>query len=40
MQTLDRPLDDDDKAMADLAEVADWTKVAGPDTDDTGRDWH
>ncbi|HZO68188.1 MAG: hypothetical protein ACRDP9_19320 [Kribbellaceae bacterium] len=38
MQTLDRPLDDDDKAMADLAEVADWTKVAGPDTDDTGRD--
>jgi hypothetical protein len=38
MKTLDRPLDDDDKAMADLAEVADWTKVVGPDTDETGRD--
>jgi len=37
MKTLDRPLDDDDRAMADLAAVSDWTKVAGPDTDETGR---
>jgi hypothetical protein len=36
MKTQDRPLDEDDLAMADLAEVPDWTKVAGPDTDDTG----
>ncbi|TDO45087.1 hypothetical protein EV643_114232 [Kribbella sp. VKM Ac-2527] len=36
MKTQDRPLDEDDLAMADFAEVADWTKVAGPDTDDTG----
>ncbi len=36
MKTQDRPLDEDDLAMADLAEVADWTRVAGPDTDETG----
>lgn len=36
MKTQDRPLDEDDLAMADLAEVADWTAVAGPDTDETG----
>ncbi|TWD73422.1 hypothetical protein FB561_7311 [Kribbella amoyensis] len=29
MKTLDRPLDDDDRAMADLAEVRDWRRVAG-----------
>jgi hypothetical protein len=36
MKTQDRPLDEDDRAMADLAEVADWTQVAGPDTDESG----
>lgn len=30
MRTQDRSLDDDDRAMADLAEVPDWTKVWGP----------
>jgi hypothetical protein len=30
------PLDPDDRAMADLAEVPDWSKVAGPDDDETG----
>jgi len=36
MKTQDRPLDEDDLAMADLAEVSDWSRVAGPDTDETG----
>jgi hypothetical protein len=36
MKTQDRPLDEDDLAIADLAEVADWTAVAGPDSDRTG----
>ncbi|MFB6724174.1 hypothetical protein ACFCV3_28610 [Kribbella sp. NPDC056345] len=36
MKTADRPLDDDDLAMADLAEITDWTPVAGPDSDDAG----
>lgn len=36
MKTLDRPLDEDDRALADLAEVPDWTKVAGPDDELTG----
>jgi hypothetical protein len=36
MKTLDRPLDDDDRAMADLAEVGDWRKVGGPHTGATG----
>jgi hypothetical protein len=36
MKTQDRPLDEDAQAMADLAEVPDWTAVAGPDTEDTG----
>jgi hypothetical protein len=36
MKTIDRPLDDDDRAMADLAEIEDWTTLAGPDTDQTG----
>jgi hypothetical protein len=36
MKIKDRPLDLDAAAMADLAEVADWTKVAGPDTGETG----
>jgi hypothetical protein len=30
MKTIDRPLDDDDRAMADLAEVRDWRRLAGP----------
>lgn len=38
METKDRPLDLDAAAMADLAEVEDWAKVAGPDTDETGYD--
>jgi len=36
MKIKDRPLEDDAAAMADLAEVADWAKVAGPDTGETG----
>lgn len=36
MKTQDRPLDQDDRAMADLAEVTDWSKVSGPDNDETG----
>lgn len=36
MKTQDRPLDEDDRAMADLAEVADWTRIAGPDSPKTG----
>jgi hypothetical protein len=36
MKTQDRPLDQDDLAMADLAEVLDWGVIAGPDTDDAG----
>ncbi|MFI5732141.1 hypothetical protein ACIA49_18600 [Kribbella sp. NPDC051587] len=36
MKTADRPLDDDDLAMADLAEITDWTPVGGPDSDDAG----
>ena len=36
MKTQDRPLDEDDLAMADLADVADWTRVAGPDSDASG----
>jgi hypothetical protein len=36
MKTLDRPLDDDDRAMADLAEVRDWRRIAGPHSGATG----
>ena len=36
MKTQDRPLDQDGLAMADLAEVPDWTAVAGPDDNQTG----
>ena len=36
MKTQDRPLDQDDLAMADLAEIRDWTTIAGPDSDDSG----
>ncbi|WP_432940994.1 hypothetical protein ACQPXM_32710 [Kribbella sp. CA-253562] len=36
MKTQDRALDEDDLAMADFAEVRDWTAVAGPDSDATG----
>ncbi|TWD73429.1 hypothetical protein FB561_7318 [Kribbella amoyensis] len=36
MKTQDRPLDEDDLAMADLGDVSDWTAVAGPDSDETG----
>ncbi len=36
MKTADRPLDDDDLAMADLAEITDWTPVGGPDSDAAG----
>jgi hypothetical protein len=36
MKTQDRPLDEDDLAMADLAEIQDWTTIAGPDTDASG----
>lgn len=37
MKTLDRPLDDDDRAMADLADVADWRRISGP-IGQSGRD--
>jgi hypothetical protein len=36
MKTQDRPLDADDQGLADLAEVTDWTAIAGPDTDQGG----
>ena len=36
MKTLDRPLDDDDRAMADLADVRDWRRIGGPHTGETG----
>ena len=36
MKTQDRPLDEDDLAIADLAEVVDWTTVAGPNSDASG----
>ncbi|MEU8226845.1 hypothetical protein [Kribbella sp. NPDC048915] len=36
MKTQDRPLDEDEAAIADLAEIADWRPIAGPDTDETG----
>jgi hypothetical protein len=36
MKTQDRPLDEDDLAMADFAEIADWTTIAGPNSEDTG----
>ena len=38
MKIKDLPLDADAAAMADLADIADWTKVAGPDTGETGYD--
>ena len=38
MKTQDRPLDDDDLAMADFAEIADWTAIAGPNRDASGPD--
>ncbi|TDO45085.1 hypothetical protein EV643_114230 [Kribbella sp. VKM Ac-2527] len=36
MKTQDRPLDQDDLAMADLGEIGDWTPIAGPDDDESG----
>ncbi|TDO45077.1 hypothetical protein EV643_114222 [Kribbella sp. VKM Ac-2527] len=36
MKTLDRPLDDDDRAMADLADVRDWRRLGGPHAGETG----
>ncbi|MEV5966124.1 hypothetical protein AB0L70_30425 [Kribbella sp. NPDC051952] len=36
MKTQDRPLDQDDLAMADLAEIRDWSVIAGPDGDESG----
>lgn len=36
MQTKELSLDLDDRAMADLAEVSDWKKVAGPESGETG----
>lgn len=38
MKTQDRPLDQDDLAIADLAEVADWKSIAGPNSDASGPD--
>ncbi|TDW15614.1 hypothetical protein [Kribbella kalugense] len=36
MKTQDRPLQEDDVALADLAAITDWTPIAGPDSDNTG----
>lgn len=36
MKIKDRPLDADAAAMADFADVADWTKVAGPEDGGAG----
>jgi hypothetical protein len=36
MKTQDRPLHEDDLALADLATITDWTPIAGPDSDSTG----
>ena len=36
MQSMVRPLDDDERAMADIADVADWRRVGGPQTGETG----
>ncbi|GAA3549681.1 hypothetical protein [Kribbella ginsengisoli] len=36
MKTQDRSLDEDSLAMADLAEITDWTPIAGPDDDESG----
>jgi hypothetical protein len=36
MKTQDRPLDEDERALADLAEITDWRPIAGPDNDETG----
>jgi hypothetical protein len=36
MKIKDRPLEGDAAAFADLAEVTDWAKVAGPETTETG----
>ena len=36
MKSMVRPLDDDERAMADLAEVGDWRRVGGPQTGETG----
>jgi hypothetical protein len=36
MKTQDRPLDEDDKAFADFAEITDWSAIAGPNNDDSG----
>ena len=38
MKIKDRPLEEDAHAMADIADVADWTKVSGPDSPDTGHE--
>ena len=36
MKTQDRSLDEDSRAMADLGEITDWTRIAGPDDDESG----
>jgi hypothetical protein len=36
MKIKDRPYEEDVVAMTDLAEVADWSKVAGPETGEPG----
>jgi len=38
MKTLDRPLDQDEAAFADFAEITDWHAIAGPNNDDSGPD--
>ncbi|MER7247822.1 hypothetical protein [Kribbella sp. NPDC000426] len=36
MKTLDRPLDEDERAFADFAEIRDWSAIAGPNNNDSG----
>lgn len=36
MQSMVRPLVDDERAIADIAEVADWRRIGGPQTGETG----
>ncbi|MFF0343563.1 hypothetical protein [Kribbella sp. NPDC004875] len=38
MKTLDRPLDEDERAFADFAEISDWSPIAGPRGDKSGPD--
>ena len=38
MKTADRPLDEDERAFADFAEITDWRPIAGPNNNKSGPD--